>query len=546
MQRRLSLLLSLVVACSADGPSDSGQISNPDMGSSSNPDLGALDGALDLGALDLGASDIGVDAGPADAGPDLPYDRPADFDRSGCTPGSLAGFDPQGVWHLDQDFGGGFRSGQALRIDRDQAGLSAIINFERTRSVDLTEDDLFARLETMTNPFISLAAYDVCRVDDNGIFGKAAICNPGGQCASGTFTGVKVDRIPSEQEGMGLRLVGEWGGGGAWGIGAPINVRVLDGVAYLARQSDGLRIIDVSDPAAPMDLGHAPTGMPQNGELYGDVKVHRTAGGRTFALMASNLRGVVPIDVTDPANPVEMTPFPGPITNVHTLFTETIGQQTFAYLANFTTSGLGIWDVTDPAAPVEVGAWVHPQASSTAFLHDLYAESGRLYLNYWQLGLVVIDTQPDPSNPQLVGAFSDYPRRTSHSNWVTTTSGGRKVSVTGDEDWGAHVRIIDVDEQSPTFMEQLGEFSLRPEVSVHNIMAIGDRAYVAHYQDGFRLLDISDPTAPTQLGYYNTWSAQTGGSFFFEGAAGVDVDPAAGLIYVADSWRGLIILTEEP
>jgi hypothetical protein len=90
-------------------------------------------------------------------------------------------------------------------------------------------------------------------------------------------------------------------------------------------------------------------------------------------------------------------------------------------------------------------------------------------------------------------------------------------------------------------MTRLGELSLRPEVSIHNIMAFGDVAYVSWYQDGVRLVDVSDPTAPRVTAYYNSWDGRDGRSFF-EGAIGLDVDLAAGLLYVADTARGLIVL----
>ena len=111
----------------------------------------------------------------------------------------------------------------------------------------------------------------------------------------------------------------------------------------------------------------------------------------------------------------------------------------------------------------------------------------------------------------------------------------------GDEDFGAHLRTIGVDPACPTtFMQKIGELTLRPEVSIHNILAFGNTAYVAHYQDGVRIFDVSTPAAPQLTGWYNTWRGP--GDSFFEGAIGIDVDLDAGLIYVADHPRGLLIL----
>ena len=114
----------------------------------------------------------------------------------------------------------------------------------------------------------------------------------------------------------------------------------------------------------------------------------------------------------------------------------------------------------------------------------------------------------------------------------------------GDEEWGSHLRFVDVTEGSDSFTRQVGEWQTRPEVSAHNVMAAGTEVFAAYYQDGVRVIDISDPAAPRQTAWFNTWPGydKAYGASFFEGAVGIDLDLAAGRIYVADSHRGLLIL----
>jgi hypothetical protein len=482
------------------------------------------------------------------------YDDPTDFDQLGCVPGGFAGLDPTGVWHQDihLDVFGDFPA--ATRFDPSATGFTAMINGRATDDVRLTDDYLFVRLayESGGGDHRVRTLYACARADTplgaESVTGKLAWCQGGG-CLTGSFVSVQIERLPGESEAQGISLVSEWAGDPAspWPVGGSnitVNVRVLDGIAYVARYADGLRIVDVSDPAAPADLGWAPVGLPDIGEIYNDLKITDGPTGRRYALMASTDRGVVVVDVTDPLAPVER----GTIREgegVHTLFLETIAGQTRAYLANTSSVGLDVYDVTDPETPAFLGAYVDAEVETnfSAYLHDLSVQDGLAYLNYWDLGFIIVDAN-DASNITKVGQYRDYERRTSHSNWVTTTGGGQKIAVLGDEDFTAHMHIVDVDPASPTYMGRLGELSLRPEVSIHNIMASGDLAYVAWYQDGLRIVDVSDPTNPTVVAWYNTWDGRSGVSFY-EAAIGLDLDLDANLIYLADTARGLFVLQEQ-
>src|SRR5262249_46558527 len=125
-----------------------------------------------------------------------------------------------------------------------------------------------------------------------------------------------------------------------------------------------------------------------------------------------------------------------------------------------------------------------------------------------------------------------------------THAGPRPLALLGDEDFGSHLRVLDGDPASPTFLTLLGEWQTRPEVSIHNIMADADGNMIAsHYQDGLRIVDLSDPSHPPQTAYSTTWRGPAdpaAGFSFYDGAVGEDV--VGRRIYVADTLRGLLIL----
>jgi hypothetical protein len=337
---------------------------------------------------------------------------------------------------------------------------------------------------------------------------------------------------------LDLELRGELGGPADWPEAVTTNVRHRGAVAYVVRQRDGLRIVDVADPAAPVDVGFAPSDPD---EIWNDVKLRDGPDGTPYALVASSTRGVVVLDVSDPGAPREITSFPPAPASVHTLALD--GAR--AYLADTRRAGLTVYDVADPAAPVALGGFTHASVTRTrdAYLHDLYVEDGRAYLAYWTLGLVIADVSGLPEDPvTLVGSFATYDEPTSHSVWPVKT-GGRTVLIHGDEGFGAHIRFL-ADEKDDGLWSVVSSFQTRPAVSAHNVMAVGTVGLLTYYQDGLRVVDLADAAAPREIAHYGTWdpSDRIRGRDFYEGAIGVDVDEDRGLILVADTGRGLLVL----
>ena len=308
------------------------------------------------------------------------------------------------------------------------------------------------------------------------------------------------------------------------------NVVVDAGVAYVIGPF-GLDTIDVSDPTAPVHLAHIEAD-------FNDIKIVR-GNGRVVAYAAPLFSETTAIiDVTDPANPIVT----GQINEwSHSVFVEQRGTQQRLYLANYTET-VPVFNVTNPLAPVRLGDAVIPGVP--AGVHDLYVDGNTMFLNYTTEGFVALDITGGLGNAV---ERARVPTSYSHASWAGTVA-GRRIVLHGDEgmtpsDGGSFLRVLDADPTSATFMNVIGQYQSRREVGIHNIQLVGDRAYIAYYQDGVRVVDLADPTQPTEVAHFNTWDAEAAPGFAFEGAIGIRV--VGGLIYVADSERGLIIL-EEP
>lgn len=449
------------------------------------------------------------------------FARASDFGAAEA--GSLRGWAPDGRWFVT----GAALGYSSILIERSGDGVV----LDRTRQASIDDTAIFALAQgvgsdgapaTKSQRISNLAADGSARLE-------TATCD-GGTCRRCAAKLIRATRLEGEGEGSGLSLLGELRDP-AWGAGPTFNVRVAGTLAYLIRL-DGLHIIETADPAHPVELGH----YQRVGKSYSnDVKIV-DANGRRYALIADAPVDVV--DVTDPAAPVLVSTL---AEDAHTLFVETVAGDTRVYTGG-NDGTCAVYNVSDPTQPRKMGSY----QSGARIVHDLSVVGGIAYLNAWNRGFVEVSFS-DPAKPTELGFWGPTPGRTSHSNWTTASGDGRRIALHGEEGYDAHLHVIDLDLVSSTRMQPIAEWQTRPWVSIHNIMAFGTRAYLTHYQDGVRVLDLSTATAPRQIGYFNTWdpASELATNAFYEGAVGLDVDQARKLVFVADTPRGLLILRDE-
>jgi hypothetical protein len=371
-------------------------------------------------------------------------------------------------------------------------------------------------------------AQALCMLPDGTLAGRwAQYQTDFPEIQTGQLVGTRFGR-KDEAKAHGLELVGHRR---VAKNGQPIvgyNLVVDGGYAYVAGPT-GFHIIDVSDPARPQAVAFLD-------EPWNDVRVVH-GNGKTVAIGASFREdATIFVDVTDPERPqvaAKIDSFS------HSL--QVAG--TRLYLADYTTE-VPIYDVADPLSPVFLGAAAVPDAEFG--IHDLTVDGDRLFVNQTVDGFIAIDTASNVGGAAKM--LARIPTSYSHASAVGTTTGGRRLALHGDEgltgtaDGAAFLRVLDGDPASATFLQELGRYATRPEVGIHNIEMRGDRAYIAYYQDGVRVVDVSDPAQPREVAHYNTWDETADGSNAFSGAIGIRV--VDGLIYVADSERGLVILRE--
>lgn len=451
------------------------------------------------------------------------------FDLSECGPlGTLA---HEGVFHLEHRYEAAgeeafFPGAFKLPVD---GGLLAGTPITEAQ----LDDDTFFLSRMLSSPegTSSRRSYAGCKaLAPNHLEGCYVLCRDGAAINSGTFQAKRVERIPGESEAHGLTLVAEEAVDDV-----AIDVYVAKNHAYLVARG-GLYAYDVSDATQPVFRSVT--------RLEGDATWNGVWAKDDALYVASAINGVVVMDISAPGQPVIVGNLPPAPYNVHTVF---VSGNILAAAGPADPGETLLFDVTEATSPqlltryVVEGSYATPEAHP----HDMFLHEGRLYINHWALGYVVADVT-NPSAPVELGRFA-YPHATSHANGVARY-GDRLIAFEGGEAWGAHLRVLDVTQ--PANIQQIGELRLPPEVSLHNFVIDepARRLYLAHYQFGVRVLDISVPESPQQIAYYNTWSpGPLAGGSFFDGAIGIRYPKAPdvtqeGYVYVADTLRGLLVL----
>lgn len=300
-----------------------------------------------------------------------------------------------------------------------------------------------------------------------------------------------------------------------WGYEAP------DGHEFaLVGGYDGTIIIDVSsNPANPVEAGF----VPGAGSIWRDLKVHQH-----YAYVTNETgNGLDIIDLSDPWNPILVGQYLG-FWTAHNIYID----DGYAYIAgsNLDSGGIRILDLSNPTQPVEVGSW------EITYIHDLYVKNNIVYAAGIEADKAYILDVTDKGNIQGLATIYDIPH--SHATWV---SGDEQTLFVASEMSNGYIRIYDISNLSN--INHIADFvvSAGDNQSVHNVFERDGLLYLSYYVHGTRIVDVSDPHNPVELGYYDAFPPETG---LYEGNWGVYPFAPSGMIYSSDmNGAGVSILT---
>ncbi|MCP3144733.1 LVIVD repeat-containing protein [Pyxidicoccus xibeiensis] len=446
------------------------------------------------------------------------------IDLSACQRSSLSSVQSEGIWNINILLNDNSGTASSMRLSGLSTGPT-MLGFNVTER-RVSEDTFFLASETTdsaggTMRYVLAGCSSTGPGQLGGIFRR---CRSGTADLKGTFEAVRLQRRAGEEESSKVALVSEI----ALPRGTPVELAVAHGHAYIAAGAEGLFVYNVSDPAQPRKVAES----KPSSDFYSDLVVH----GQTL-YVATQLSGIAVFSLADPAAPARIRSVPEKAVEVSAVSVD--GDLLFAASPRPNAEVL-VYNIATPTEPKLVTRYFvegsEPQLEERPL--DVTAAGGRLYVSHWSYGLTVSDIST-PAKPKLLGRFASATSRTT----AVGTVGNRMLAFDAGEDWNAHLRVLDV--AAPATVTQVGEFRMRPEVSIKALALSGTKLYVAYYQDGLRVLDVSVPGEIRQLGYYNTWreSDPGRGVSFLEGLNALRV-PGDGYVYATDTSRGLLIFRE--
>lgn len=285
-------------------------------------------------------------------------------------------------------------------------------------------------------------------------------------------------------DGRDYAITGTWGGNGEayfWDVTDPSNIIPTDTVTVDAR-------------------------------TVNDVKI--SEDGRLAVLTregASNRRnGIVILDVTNPRDVNVVTEYTDELTGgVHNAFI----YEDHVYAVNNGTR-YDIINIEDPSNPYRVSRFELDTPGHS--IHDVWIENGMAYSSNWSDGIVVADVGSNPnamspegvemglgspSNPVELARYS-YPSGWNHAAFpFKSQSTGDFYVIAGDEAFpnglytqdrptipAGWIHFIKFDDWNNP--EEVASYRV-PEAGTHNFWVEDDILYIAYYNGGLRVVDIS-------------------------------------------------------
>jgi len=329
---------------------------------------------------------------------------------------------------------------------------------------------------------------------------------------------------------------------------------------------NGTGVVDVTDPANPVVV-ETIAGVTSQ---WREVKVYQfwnaaTSRWDAYAYVTTEGAGggIQIIDLTQLPNSVSLA---GTWTGVSTSHTDQISNIDFTtnvsnnpgfapilYISGANTGGLRFVSLANPTSLTEIGSWIgtyshdtYPHVFTDARANQCAAGHNPCEVVFsfaGTAGLKIIDVT-NKSAPVTLSTLTYSQLGYVHSGWIS--SDGNYIFLhdeLDEQNFGGNSRIRTINITNLT-APTVSTIYTGPTLAIdHNGYTIGNKFYFSNYTRGIGILDVTNPNAPVQLSYFDTYPTTNGATF--NGAWGVYPFLPSGNILISDIQRGLIVVREQ-
>ncbi|MYH08016.1 MAG: choice-of-anchor B family protein [Rhodothermaceae bacterium] len=292
----------------------------------------------------------------------------------------------------------------------------------------------------------------------------------------------------------------------------------------LVGRTDGTSFIDLTDPYNPVYLGDLPKTSTANQSLWRDIKVYKdhafivADGAGAHHMQVFDLTQLR--DVTEPQLFTETTIYKGVYSSHNIVINEDTG---YAYAVGNDSGGetcggaLHMINIQDPVNPTFAGCFADTRTGrrGTGSTHDAQCvtydgpdrdyQGREICLSSNGNALSIADVT-DKDNPVAL-SIAQYPNVAyTHQGWLTEDHRYFYLNDEGDETSelveATRTLIFDISDLEDPILA--GEYFGPSSAIDHNLYIHGDIMYQTNYVEGLRLVDISDPENPIEVGHFDT------------------------------------------
>jgi choice-of-anchor B domain-containing protein len=334
----------------------------------------------------------------------------------------------------------------------------------------------------------------------------------------------------------------------------------------LVGRVNGTSFVDISDPVHPVYVGDLPMTDGAQANAWRDIKVYKD-----HAFIVADGAGKHGVQVFDLA---KLRAFTGqPITfqadtvydKVFSAHNIVINEESgFAYSVGSGAGGetcgggLHMIDIREPKHPKFAGCFADPMTGNqkTGYSHDAQCvtykgpdqqyQGREICIGSNETHLSVADVT-DKAGPKAISRAA-YPNVSyTHQGWFTEDHRYFLVDDEGDEISGLvpKTRTLVWDMQDLDDPKLLKEFLGTTSASDHNLYIKGNLVYQSNYASGLRILDITDPANPVEVGFFDTVPAGEN-SPGFTGSWSNYPFFKSGVIAVSSIEQGLFLVRKAP